>query len=93
MVVNHWHGTAMTTPRIDLVPVPPADARSLLAPFIGSVAAAMVLAQLVVALTGGSGLVAGLLTAVVALGVAVWGVGLLLHLTGAILGRGWEDLR
>ncbi|WP_146188074.1 hypothetical protein [Mycetocola zhujimingii] len=132
------------------------NARSVLLPYLLVLVAAVVLIQIVIALTGGEvGILAGTLTAVVAVGVgawmwrncrtlakirfgiaiahaiaflavttsfnvhaviraisvdspaaellatpwfgatlvmsAAWGIGLFVHLTGAVLGRGWED--
>ncbi|MGO2648905.1 MAG: hypothetical protein ACTH96_12080, partial [Brevibacterium aurantiacum] len=50
-----------------------ANARSLLLPYALTLIAAMIIIQFVVALTGGAvTLLAGALTAVVAVGIAVW---------------------
>lgn len=58
-----------TTPRRAV----PADTRTLLLPFALGLAAAMVAVQLVIAGTGGQiTAVAGILTALVALGIAIW---------------------
>ncbi|WP_461170729.1 hypothetical protein [Arthrobacter sp. Z1-15] len=145
-----------------IVPPPAVNARSVLLPYLLGLAAAMLLIQAAIALTGGEvGLLAGTLTAAAAAGVAAWmvlsrrkllrirfgfavahaiafaavttsfnahavlravslgssggegavaqellatpwfgatllmsaawGLGLLIHLTGSVLGRGWED--
>ena len=151
----------MTTAPSLAIPVRPADARAILLPYIAALTGAMLLVQLAVVLTDGSGIVAGLLTAAVAVGIllwlrstrarlarvrfgtavahaaaftvvtasfalhavvrtiaitahagpeaaalafvgtwwfgatlvmcAAWGIGLLLHLLGAVLDRGWEE--
>lgn len=50
-----------------------ANARSLLLPYTLTLIAAMIIIQFVVALTGGAvTILAGALTAVVAIGIAVW---------------------
>lgn len=131
------------------------NARSVLLPYLVALTVAMIVIQAVIALTGEIGVLAGVLTAGVAVGIAAWiwrsyrtlskirfgvaiahataftvvttsfnahgviraisvdspatellatpwfgatlvmsaawGIGLFLHLTGAVLGRGWED--
>lgn len=158
--LNHWYSTNMdTTAQAPQT----ANARSLLLPYALTLTGAVIVVQLVIALTGGEvTILAGVLTAFVAIGIAtwavinrrrllhvrfglaiahviayvavttsfnlhavirvmlvggadngaqgvaeillgsswfgatlvmsgVWGLGLLVHLLGSVLGRGWED--
>lgn len=157
--VNHWYSTFMITYSQKSAAV---NSRSLLLPYLLTLAAAMLIVQIVIAVTGGEvTTLAGAMTAVVAIGIVVWlwrnqkslrhvrfgmaiahvlafatvtvsynlhaliqvialgfgdapvanaghmlssswfgatlvmsslwGLGLLIHLLGAVLGRGWED--
>ena len=70
-VVFHWYGAKMTTqtqPHAVAV-----NARSVLLPYLVALAAAMVVTQTAIALNGGEvGVLAGILTAGVAIGIAAW---------------------
>lgn len=69
-VLFHWYSADMTT---DIEVPAAANARSLLLPYTLALLAAMVLVQATIALTGGEvGVLAASLTALVAVGLAVW---------------------
>lgn len=68
--VNHRYSTNMST---TLQTSPPANARTLLLPYALGLVIAMATVQIVIAATGGEiTILAGILTAVVAVGIVVW---------------------
>lgn len=69
-ILNHWYSTYMDT---QLQTPPATNTRSLLLPYTLTLIVAMTIVQAVIALTGGNiTLLAGGLTAVVAVGIAIW---------------------
>lgn len=70
IALNHWYTTCMDTTAPALQT---ANARSLLLPYALTLIVAMLVIQSVIAVTGGDvTILAGLLTAIVAIGIAVW---------------------